>query len=239
MKDNKITQTFYLAIDDSGQLSHKDKIMTFGGIILFDEEEKNTFIKEYQKIVNKYKCCYCYNRCSNKCPELKSSNLRRTHRLLFLNVISKYHLMSVIINNKDIYKNIMNNPKAKGRYLDYAIKMMIKNSLKILIKQNIINPHNNIKLIIYVDESSMQSNGYYNLQESIYEELKKGMKNLKNNSYFKNLFNNNLDIILEYGISKENYLIQAADIIAGTTRRDIIQKENNIIDKVNYKLYLP
>ena len=227
---NKSHQIIYLAVDDSGQLSKSDNIMTFGGIILF-ENEINDFKINYEKIVmslkNKYKR---YN-------ELKHSNLKSKHLNLFCNYLNNFLSFGVIINNKAIYNNIMNNSKAKGRYLDYAIKLMLKNVIDCLIKDKLINPYINLILNIYVDQTSYLSNGYYNLKDSIYEELRYGMSNIKNNINFKNIIYSKLTINLSYRDSKKDYLIQASDLIAGEIRKNYIKNTN--LTFVNYLIYLP
>lgn len=225
-------QTIFMAIDDSGQLSKRDNIMTFGGIILPNIEIKKKFISEYSIIVKQLRKKY-----PKKYKELKYSNTKSKDRLLILNYLKNYLTFCCIIDNRKIYKSIFNKSKSKGRYLDYAIKIMIKNTIKNLIKENLINPFNNIELIISIDENNYKSNGYYNLKESIYEELKFGMSNIRNNIKFKNIIYGNLEIILNYEKSHLCYLVQSADIIAGYVRNNI---NNNIsIEYINYKICLP
>ena len=63
---NNTNPTIYLAIDDSGQLSKRDNIMTFGGLALTNKEQFN---KEYQNIVDNI------NKRRNTKKELKYNNL--------------------------------------------------------------------------------------------------------------------------------------------------------------------
>lgn len=230
----KNIQTIYIAIDDSGQLSFKEDIATFGGLIFLNRQELQLFLLKYENLINKIKCKYCKNK---QCPELKHFNLKKKDLKLILNFLKSYHLLSCVIKNNEIYTSILNDPKAKGRYLDYAIKMMVKNALKDMIKTNLINPNQDIKIIIYIDESTYKSNGYYNLDKSIYNELKLGMSNIKNNTQFKNIINGNLTLEIHHEESKNNFLIQAADIVAGTIRNNTIKNES--LAFVNYQTYLP
>ena len=71
-ENNYCEQTIYIAIDDSGHLSEKEKIAAFGGIILFPNDIEN-FIFIYEALVNKIKCLYCKEKrnCQHNCPELK------------------------------------------------------------------------------------------------------------------------------------------------------------------------
>lgn len=240
-------QIIYIAIDDSGKLSKKEKISSFGGIIFLSVKERDKFITQYKSIVNDYKCRYCKHKdaCNNLCPELKHYNLKPKHKRRFINYLKKYILMSCTIENNKIYKNILNDAKSKGRFMDYAIKMMIKEAIKNLIKEKKINPYNDIEIILNIDESSYKSNGYYNLENSIYEELKHGMKNIKNNTKFKNIIYGKLTIKLNFKNSYKCYLVQAADLIAGTSRKISINFFNNKnelekkLNFINYKIYLP
>ncbi len=222
---NNTNPTIYLAIDDSGQLSKRDNIMTFGGLALTNKEQFN---KEYQNIVDKT------NKGRKTKKELKYNNLSNCYLHNFLDYLEKYFTFAIIIDNNKVYPNIMKNSKSKGRYLDYAIKILIKNVIKELINKKIINPNIDLELIIYIDESNYKSNGYYILENSIYEELKYGMSNIRNNISFKNIINSNLKVTVKHKNSYYNFLVQAADIIAGYTR---VHYLNPI--KINYIIHIP
>ena len=121
---------------------------------------------------------------------------------------------------------------------------MIKNTIKDLIKINKLDQNKELELIIYVDQSSYKSNGLYNLEKSIYQELKYGMTNIRKNSKFKNLINNKLTIRVIFKNSLLSYPVQAADLIAGSVRkRNLKIKDKNRLQKelkyINYKIYLP
>lgn len=236
----KNKQTLYLAIDDSGQLIKKD-YACFGGIILLNKESIKNFIQKYQSIVNSFKCKYCdhKNNCNHLCPELKHYNLKNKHLNVFLNYLQKHNLFFCYIDNKKIYDNILKNPKSKGRYLDFAIKMMIKNVILNLIKEKKINIYKDLELIIFVDETSYKSNGYYNLKESIYKELKYGMGNIKDNIKFPSIIKGKLNIKVYYKDSKLNYLIQASDLVAGYGRKKMMKNNRKALDIIKYKIFLP
>ena len=123
--------------------------------------------------------------------------------------------------------------------------MLIKEALKGLIKDKIINPKDDLEIILNIDEMNYKSNGYYDLKTSIYEELKYGINDIKNNIYFPKVIDGNLKITLYYRNSKNCYPVQAADLIAGTIRKTTIQNNLNrkiIEEKLNYikyKIYLP
>ena len=231
-------QTIYMAIDDSGNLL-QDKIMTFGGLIFFNINELNNFIEEYQKIVELYKPRYKRLLKRHPAIELKSCYLKKKHFQVFMNYLAKYELMSIVIDTTKIYKNILKNKKSKGRYLDYVIKMMIKNTIKDLIKKDKIDQNKKLELIIYIDQSSYKSNGLYNLEKSIYQELKYGMTNIRKNSKFKNLINNKLIVRVIFKNSLYSYPVQAADLVTGYTRKSIVNKNKDNLKVINHLFYIP
>ncbi len=234
-------QTLIMAIDDSGKLSKKEKYACFGGIIFHNIKERDKFITQYKQIVQEYKCRYCHHKdnCNFKCPELKHNNLKQAHKRRFLNYIKKYPLLSCTIDNSKIYERIFKDHQAQGRYLDYAIKLMIKEAIKKMIKEKIINPYKDLEIILNIDENSYKSNGYYNLEESIYMELKQGMNNVRNYTYFHNLIYGNLMVKVYFRKSYLNYLIQGADLVAGTVRKYYIQDKASNLTFINYQIYLP
>ena len=227
-----------MAIDDSGNLL-QDKIMAFGGLIFFNSDELNKFIKEYQNIVKLYKPRYKRLLKRHPAIELKSCYLKKKHFQVFIDYLSKYELMGIGIDTTKVYQSILENKKSKGRYLDYAIKMMIKNTIKDLIKSNRIDKNKELELIIYIDQSSYKSNGLYNLEKSIYQELKYGMTNIRKNSKFKNLINNKLTVKVIFKNSLYSYPVQAADLITGYTRKNILNKCENNLQIINHLFYLP
>lgn len=222
----------YIAIDDSGKLSNKEIVSVYAGIIFFNKRELDNFKYEYKCLINSIKKKY-----SIKNIELKHYTLRPKDRKLILSHLKKYYLMAGIIKNKKIYQEIIKNKMSKGRYLDYVLKLTIKNCINKLIYENMINSMENIELNILIDEQNYKSNGYYNLKESIYKELKYGMSNITKNSLYHPLITGNLTLKIKFINSKKSYLIQAADIIAGSVRKKIIQ--NKKIDFINYKIYFP
>ena len=62
--------------------------------------------------------------------------------------------------------------------------------------------------------SKTKSNGYYNLKDSIYEELVNGIINFDYSKTYKPILNNELIIKLNTYDSKYNLGIQSADIIS-------------------------
>ena len=246
----KETQIVYINIDDSGKLVNSENVAIYAGLVFTSKKEKDKFITQYRSIIQSIKCKYCekdINICdSNKsCPELKHNMLKPKHIRQLMNYIKKYTILCCVINNNKVYPNIKDNTASRGRFLDFSLKLLIKQTIKGLIKDKRLNPNLPIKLVINIDEQTTKTNGYYNLRDSIIEELKYGIFNY-NYSYFnKPIINSDLEVNVCYQKSDKSYLIQASDLIAGTIRRFYLNNINDItefnkkIDFVNYRLFLP
>ena len=171
--------------------------------------------------------------------------LKNKHIRQLMNYIKKYSVLCCIINNDNVYERIKTDKSSRGRFLDYSLKLLIKNTIKGLIKANKIDANKPVKLVINIDEQTTKTNGYYNLKDAIIEELLYGIYNYNYNIKYEPILYSNLEVILNYQKSDKSYLIQASDLIAGTIRRLYIDNIDNItefnkrIEFVNYKLFLP
>lgn len=243
-------QVIYINIDDSGKLVNNQKVTVYAGLIFTSKKEKDKFITQYRSIVESIKCKYCnenvINCTSNKsCPELKHNMLKPKHNRQLMNYIKKYSILCCIINNDKVYPNIKEDTASRGRFLDYSLKLLIKNSIKGLIKENLIAPNINTKLIINIDEQTTKSNGYYDLKSGIIEELIHGIYNYNYAIKHNPILIGNLEVSLCYQKSEKSYLIQASDLVAGTIRRTYLDNINNItefnkkISFANYTIFLP
>ncbi len=246
----KEKQLICINIDDSGKLVNKEKVAIYAGIVFTSKKEKDKFITQYRSIVQSIKCRYCNKeivKCnSNKsCPELKHNMLKSKHIRQLMNYIKKYSILCCIINNDNIYTNIKNNTASRGRFLDYALKLLIKQTVKGLIKEKLIDPNKPIKLVINIDEQTTKTNGYYNLKDGIIEELKYGIYNYNYGTRYNPIVMSDLEVSLCYQKSEKSYLIQASDLVAGNIRRIYLNNINNVIElknKINfvdYYLFLP
>lgn len=81
-----------------------------------------------------------------------------------------------------------------------------------------------IRLIINIDQQSTKSNGYYNLHDGLIEELKYGIVNFNYSSLIKPIIYSDLDILISYQDSGKSYVVQAADLLAGTIRKKAIEE---------------
>lgn len=243
-------QIIYINIDDSGKLVDSERVSIYAGLVFISKKEKDKFITQYRSIVKDIRCKYCKEDVaicnSNKsCPELKHNMLKAKHNRQLMNYIKKYSILCCVINNDKVYSNIKDNTASRGRFLDYSLKLLIKQTIKGLIKENRVNPNFPIKLVVNIDEQTTKTNGYYNLKDGIIEELKYGIYNYNYGTYNTPIVNSELEVDVCYQKSEKSYLIQASDLIAGTVRRLYLNNVENIlefmkrIDFVNYRIFLP
>lgn len=243
-------QIIYINIDDSGKLVDSEKVSIYAGLVFTSKKEKDKFITQYRSIIKDIRCKYCKEDVevcnSNKsCPELKHNMLKPKHNRQLMNYIKKYSILCCVINNDKVYPNIKENTASRGRFLDYSLKLLIKQTIKGLIKENRINPDLPIKLVVNIDEQTTKTNGYYNLKDGIIEELKYGIYNYNYGFYNTPIVNSELEVKVCYQKSEKSYLIQASDLIAGTVRRLYLNNIENMlefvkrIDFVNYRIFLP
>lgn len=247
---SKSVQTIYINIDDSGKLVNSEKVAVYAGLVFTSKKEKDKFITQYRSIINSIKCKYCFKHIDNcnsnkSCPELKHNMLKPKHNRQLMNYIKKYSTICCIIDNEKIYHRIKEDKASRGRFLDYSIKLLIKNTVKGLIKSQKINPKEPIKLVLNIDEQTTKTNGYYNLKDGILEELKYGIQNYNYKTMYEPTVHSELEVSVCYQKSDKSYLIQASDLVAGTVRRYYLNSSRDIVEFnkkisfVNYKLFLP
>lgn len=241
-------QIISINIDDSGKLVSGQKVAVYAGLVFTNKEEKDKFITQYKKIVSQIKCKYCNDTnsaCKNSCPEIKHNMLKPRDNRWMMNYIKKYSILCCVINNDRVYDRIKTDAASRGRYLDFALKLLIKATIKGLIKDTKIDPNLPVKLIINIDEQPTKSNGYYDLKRGIEEELLHGIYNYNYGIQHNPILFNSLEIALQYQKSDKSYLIQASDLIAGTVRRLYLDNSNDAFEfsnKINfcdYVIYLP
>ena len=120
---------------------------------------------------------------------------------------------------------------------------MIKEIIKSLIKYKSIDPNRPIRLIINIDQQSTKSNGYYNLHDGLLEELKFGIVNFNYSKKINPIVFSELEIKVSYQDSGKSYVVQAADLLAGTIRRKALDNQQNIHQElskfVDFKIILP
>lgn len=240
----KEIQEIYINLDDSGKLTTKEEISVYGGLVFLSKKEKDKFITQYRSIISNIKCNYCHKiNCDNICPEIKNTNIEKKDKRRLMNYIKKYYVVALIIKNSKVYEHIKENKAAKGRFVDYSIRRLIKEIIVSLIESKKINPNKSIRLIINIDQQSTKSNGYYNLRDGLIEELKYGIVNFNYSITIKPIVFSELEIKVSYQDSGKSYVVQAADLIAGTIRRKVLYASQNIHQElanfVDFKIILP
>lgn len=248
IKDNPKNEIFIL-MDDSGKLNCNENSCIFGGLFFFSNKDYINFINKYKSIIDDIKCNYCKQNkdiCNNDCVEIKgTTKIKPSHNRRLFNLIKNEYNYGVFINNKKIYSSIMNLKSARGRYTDYAQKRVIKEIVLYAINNHKVNINKPIYLNIKIDDAKTKSNGYYNLRDSIYEELVNGIINYDYSTIHKPILKSELNIKVRNYNSKYNFGIQSADIMSHylhkqyelylTNKKDMTATTNFI----EVKLFLP
>ena len=234
-------------MDDSGVLHSNERCCVYGGIVFTNKLDQENFGRKYKSILNKIKCKYCHSdisKCLHICPEIKDTNIKPQHKRWIWNLIKKQICFAVIIDNKRVNSSIMNDKNFRGRYRDYAQRIIIKKVIDRLIQDNKIDPKLPVKLIIRIDQQATATNTNRAFVKDIEQELIVGMTNLEYNIIHKPSLFSKLNIDLMYVLSHKHILIQASDFIAGETRRIILSEFDRLImlrklEYLDVKLFLP
>lgn len=244
--ENMANEIFIL-MDDSGKLNNNENSCIFGGLFFYSSKEYMDFINKYKSVIDDIKCKYCHKKsCNHDCPEIKATTkLRPADRRRIFNLVKKENNYGVFINNHKVYDRIMCDKASRGRYIDYAQKRIVKEIILYSIEKNFINPNQDLTIYIKCDQSKTKSNGYYCLQNSIYEELVNGIVNFDYSTIYKPILNGKLTVSVKMYNSKFHYGIQSADIMSNYLHREyekhITDHKNiaNTTDFIEVKLFLP
>lgn len=265
MEEN--TQIIYINMDDSGRLvkgEPSELVFVYRGVFFLSLKEQENFSRQYKALVNLIKPKYCknfksdstldtthclshsYQNCKYICPELKSNMLLPKDRRRLLNFIKKYDTSVAVVSNYQLRDYIFDSKASKGRFKDYVIKREVKRIIENLISQNRINSKKPVILNLNLDEQSTISNGYYDLESSIKEELQFGIMNYDYGTNFPPILSS-VEVKVKYKNSYYNYPVQAADLLVGEVRHcyynylqnqdfETYRKRTNFL---NTSIYLP
>lgn len=227
-------QQIYFYIDDSGVLHKNERYFVYAGYVFLDAKERNVAYVKYKSLSNKIRDSLGIK------GELKSSLIKTKHKRALFNILKYEHSLGVYVNNKNVYNNIMNYKKSRHRYKDYILKMAIKEKVKQLIRMNLVDSNQFLNIKIYIDEQLTATDGYYDLEHSIFEELVNGIHNFNYNVFHEPILRAGAHITVKFLDSKNNYLIQASDVLANRFRASFVYKNHKLRRKPNHSsLHLP
>ena len=196
--------------DDSGTLHRNERsgYFVYAGFVFTDrlsvEEAKRKYIHANRAI----------KKVLERDDELKAANLELKYRRSLFNSVREYESLAVVVDISRVYNYILDDKKSICRYKDYILKRCVKNKLKRLISDGAISPDDDIHITIYIDQQLTATDGYYDLRDSIREELQYGIVNFDYSVIHQHLFDSLVKVDIHYCDSKTNYMIQACDILA-------------------------
>lgn len=223
-----ILQQLYFYIDDSGVLHTNEDYFIYAGYVFLNAEDKDIAKRKYKTLADNIGKKLKINN------ELKSAQLAPKHKRALYNVLKHEHSLCVCVHNKDVYDNIMNNKQSRHRYKDYILKRAIKQRIIKLIQLGYVNPQEFVSLKIHIDEQLTATDGYYDLESTIYEELVKGINNFDYNTFYPPILKGGAKIKIKFLDSKNDYLIQASDVLANRFRASYILHNPKLRRKPNH-----
>ena len=108
-------------------------------------------------------------------------------------MLKAYESMSLIVRIEHVYESILSDIKSICRYKDYILKLLIKEVLKACIRSDKISSMKSVRIYINIDEQLRSTNGIYNLEDTIYEELKHGIVNYNYGKVHEPIFYGDVD----------------------------------------------
>lgn len=203
-------QNVYFFFDDSGVFHRNEPsgYFVYAGYAFTSRHELETAKRKYISVNKKLKNQLGLD------GELKAAFLKNKHKRALFNAASAYESVSAAVEIRRIYSYIMENKKSRCRYKDYVLKLCVKRKLQDLIHLGMLNTDDDIHLFINIDEQPTATNGYYDLRDSIVEELQHGIISFNYGITHEKVFNGQVKVDIQYCESKHNFLIQASDILA-------------------------
>lgn len=164
----------------------------------------------------------------HRIDELKAANLTAKHKRALFNSVREYDSVEAVVDISKVYDHILADKKSVCRYKDYVLKRCVKNKLKHLIVDGIISKDEETVISIYIDEQLTATNGYYDLRDSIREELQYGIANFDYGIRHPHLFDAKVIVNIKYCDSSLNYMIQASDILANRIWTSYRNQDRNL-----------
>lgn len=195
-------------IDDSGVFHSNHNYFVYAGFCFISDEDKISAKKRYRSLNTKIKKSKAID------GELKASNIERKHKNALFKVLKDEISFSVSVNLSSVQASVMMDKKSRQRFKDYAIKRVVKNLFKKLLEQGLINKSDDIELFVNIDQQGFATNGLYGLGDGILEELKYGITNFNYGTFYPPILEGEFVVHTKSCVSENDYLIQAADILA-------------------------
>lgn len=217
-------QEVFFFFDDSGVL-HKnaqEKYFVYAGYVFTNRDVLNDAKRKYIHANKKLK------KALGRTDELKAANLKSKHKRSLFNTVKEYASAAAVVDIDKVYDYILSSKKSICRYKDYVLKRCIKDKLKRLIADGIISKSEDITISIYIDEQLTATDGYYDLRDSIMEELKYGIANFDYGIRHPHIFEADVKVNIEYCDSSHNYMIQASDILANRIWHSYINNDRKL-----------
>lgn len=225
----------YFFLDDSGTLHRNENsgFFVYAGYVFVGNDDKENAKRQYRKMCKDIKDANEYS------GELKACLLKKKHKRALVNVLSMYESISCSVDISRVRQNILSEKLSRFRYKDYIIKRLVKAKINDLIRRKIISAHEDIELFINIDEQHTATNGWYDLKNSIKEELVNGIFNFDYGRTYPPILHGNVTLRIRYCDSKNNYLIQASDIIANYIWHSCIGDINMFRLPKHFRLQFP
>lgn len=225
----KISQEVIFFFDDSGVL-HKNEAsgyFVYAGYVFADRENLNSARHKYVNANKKLKKALKRN------DELKAATLEVKQKRSLYNSVKEYDSVAVVVDISRLYDYVLADKKSICRYKDYILKRCIKSKLKKMVTDGVLSKDEDITISIYIDEQLTATNGYYDLRDSIKEELQHGILNFDYGVRHPHVFEANVEVIIHYCDSSANYMIQASDILANRIWTSYRTNNQKLRAKVN------
>lgn len=199
----------HIFIDDSGRLEPNSNYFVYAGHCFINDQEKNKSKNRYKKRVQ------AISKKNQFDFELKASNLTNyAHRNSLYKTLKNELSFSVSIQNRCLKEYVLKDKKSRQRFKDYAIKRVVKKLFQELLRRGDIRAHDNIELFVNIDQQGFATNGLYGLGDGIFEELHEGIYNFGYGKFFEPILHGDFEVFTKSCVSENDYLIQAADILA-------------------------
>ncbi|MCB7152136.1 DUF3800 domain-containing protein [Lactiplantibacillus plantarum] len=229
-------KTVWFFLDDSGVLHNRaqNKIFVYAGYSFIDKEEKEDAKRRYRDLSHKiHDGAHIHG-------EVKASKLGRKDKAKLYRVMKRENSLAATVKISDVYNSILGDKRSIHRYKDYVMKRIIKKQIKKYIDNEELDPDEDLKINIFLDEQATSTNGIYTLEDSIYEELAEGIQNFDYGNFYHPIIRGNVEVSVKFCDSSCNFLIQSADILANRIWTSYMIEKREMRDLTNHIwLHLP